>query len=1105
METTNLDTTFRTAFPIRRRLLLASILGLLGTAAGCQAPFAGECPPGEIALDGYCEPAEVGSALGELELQDPLLGDDTSALEPIRTIPTPTTELVTTSSSMVIEPTDASTPTTELVTTTGSVWVTSRYGRPDDEARILNDAASRKALDEPRRRLLSALEAESQGPVSLRMDAATGAIVLLQAVVSTYTASGDSHALVAQSWLERYMPLIDPRIDALELVVRERSSCIPSDDEPTAQPGVIVFDRKINGVPVMGGTLSIRFGVGGALVQIQNSLPSIAAPTYVKANPSGNAEGSKSPGSLMSQSSHRVLVATKVGDSATLRSGSLEPRADGTKVVVELDDGKQLGPWPLSIGSEPEFPASARVHVDDRTGLPDFISHRPHGGLQIASPGPISAQEVAYRYLEERPSVLRTGRPRCQLQTVDVRDSRTVGPVTYVRLGQMIGRWPVFGAELVFEIEGDRVMSVQGHTIPEADMILDPSISSSEAEEIARNALRHQGFQEINAESARVELLVFPAEIVAGLSDPSSYLAYRVEIEDYVLFVDAVEGRVLYGYPRFAAARRVVRDGQGKRESEHESFITYVVNGVPTRELGLGSELETAAQDLEQVYEYYSRFGWDGFNGVGSEAVVNVDVNVRATSPSSMAFYSGRYDQTFFESGAAFGDILGHEYTHGVIRHSSSLVYADESGALNESYADIMGELAFPDGSTLGWVGERRTTHFVDSKISHYGAYQSRSDLGCESVQLDDPECDHGGVHTNSGITNRAHAILADGDGGVAGGDIEGIGRHKLQFLAFETMTERLSPWSRMVDSALSTLASCEAMVANPGEVFGAPELSAHDCYEVEAAFSLVGLSLDTISDWIPVGREFEGAYTESIDGAMTENGCEITALTVAMSTPTGQYSETTEEGGGVAVDYHGIMKVSVPETAPPIGTIVRTHTVEWRIDHGKRPDELLAFTAMDHPPVGNDSDCYDGSGLLQKPWSKPRNGSWWSCSLIRLDSNGDPYCWGEAKTGESRSTMDRSCRLESTKIEIWSPRQGRWKRGDEWVWDSETGLVMGVELTAYRAVWMREQPDDWSGEVIGQRDLAARVQWFIDPFLSKVRWRLRYMVAAPDGHECKP
>ena len=37
-------------------------------------------------------------------------------------------------------------------------------------------------------------------------------------------------------------------------------------------------------------------------------------------------------------------------------------------------------------------------------------------------------------------------------------------------------------------------------------------------------------------------------------------------------------------------------------------------------------------------------------------------------------------------------DLVGHEFTHGVLDHEARLFYDYQSGALNESFADIFGE-----------------------------------------------------------------------------------------------------------------------------------------------------------------------------------------------------------------------------------------------------------------------------------------------------------------------------------------------------------------------------------------------------------------------------
>ena len=42
---------------------------------------------------------------------------------------------------------------------------------------------------------------------------------------------------------------------------------------------------------------------------------------------------------------------------------------------------------------------------------------------------------------------------------------------------------------------------------------------------------------------------------------------------------------------------------------------------------------------------------------------------------------------------ASADDVVGHEMTHGVIERNSDLFYWGQSGAINESLADVMGEI----------------------------------------------------------------------------------------------------------------------------------------------------------------------------------------------------------------------------------------------------------------------------------------------------------------------------------------------------------------------------------------------------------------------------
>lgn len=127
--------------------------------------------------------------------------------------------------------------------------------------------------------------------------------------------------------------------------------------------------------------------------------------------------------------------------------------------------------------------------------------------------------------------------------------------------------------------------------------------------------------------------------------------------------------------------------------------------------------------------------------------------------------------------------IIGHENFHTRISLHSDLEYEKESGALNESGADSAGctnemwvlKVKSADYSWL--VGSKAfapNIHGVALRnMLHPGTAYDDPVLG-KDMQPDhyskfvDTYSDNGGVHTNSGIPNRAYALFAIGAGGYA-------------------------------------------------------------------------------------------------------------------------------------------------------------------------------------------------------------------------------------------------------------------------------------------------------------------------------------------------
>ena len=121
-------------------------------------------------------------------------------------------------------------------------------------------------------------------------------------------------------------------------------------------------------------------------------------------------------------------------------------------------------------------------------------------------------------------------------------------------------------------------------------------------------------------------------------------------------------------------------------------------------------------------------------------------------------------------------DVVAHELTHGVIMHESNLEYLNESGALNEHFADAMSALVkqwhlqqpveeadwlMGDAIVAPSLGVKSLRTFKAEK-----AYENHPVLGTDRQpkHIKDKYTgfeDNGGVHINSGIPNHAFYLVA--------------------------------------------------------------------------------------------------------------------------------------------------------------------------------------------------------------------------------------------------------------------------------------------------------------------------------------------------------
>lgn len=194
--------------------------------------------------------------------------------------------------------------------------------------------------------------------------------------------------------------------------------------------------------------------------------------------------------------------------------------------------------------------------------------------------------------------------------------------------------------------------------------------------------------------------------------------------------------------------------------------------------------VDEAADGITATLRLFAEaFDRDSFDGRGAETLVTVHYRRGYDN----AFWDGAQlvfgdgDGRIFERFTKPVDVLGHEFAHAVIDHSAGLVYADQSGALNESISDV---LATCLNQWLAGQSVEQGSWLIGEGLFRPGiAARALRDMAAPGTAYDDPLLgrdpqvghlddfvvtreDNGGVHLNSGIPNRAFHLAAMGLGG---------------------------------------------------------------------------------------------------------------------------------------------------------------------------------------------------------------------------------------------------------------------------------------------------------------------------------------------------
>ncbi|WP_433532863.1 M4 family metallopeptidase [Micromonospora sp. CA-263727] len=606
------------------------------------------------------------------------------------------------------------------------------------------------------------------------------------------------------------------------------------------------------------------------------------------------------------------------------------------------------------------------VVVDPMTNTPAYVGL---GHLNVRTSGS-TATERAYDVLG-KPFMLDLYGDRAVRQHLrDPQEIAGVGGRTRVRFQEYYGGLPVEGAGLtVTLLPGGNAESVTGRFVyfPQTNTV--PDIAGKEAlsgayQEYLRiecgadATCRKVAADEYTRATVTAEPVILSAEIFRGtrVPDGEERIAYRMAFPRRIMFWDADRGGALWGYPTVDhAIPHTIRNAEAGNRVE-------IVNGVPAAGITPHADSTAVSAALAAIDAYYLGLGRNGFDGRGGSA----DVVVRADLDNAFWCPTGFLDQCgtrmLFGTNLTADDVVGHEFTHGVVEFTADFVRGGEPGALNEHYSDVMANVIFPDARAGEWnVGEESPMGAVrdmanPGRLGHPGHYALLT-RNCA-----DPEAC---VHSWAGVPNRAAVLIADG--GVPGSRHPGVGRDTLGQLYFTTLaTGGMGSSDLFLHERVNTIASCRQLV-QLGQPIGGRTPTLADCDHVARAFDTVGVNATTEIGWTRFSAGLFGSSTdvETRSGLLLYNGCTIANQILRAEDPSGRV-RTSDVADGLAVDFVGEWGAYV--LARGAASDPRSRMVQYRIWTNWFHAGVVDVDEVYAKPAGmTDDQCRQPAGQMHR------------------------------------------------------------------------------------------------------------------------------------------
>ncbi|HEY5984310.1 MAG TPA: M4 family metallopeptidase, partial [Anaerolineales bacterium] len=615
---------------------------------------------------------------------------------------------------------------------------------------------------------------------------------------------------------------------------------------------------------------------------------------------------------------------------------------------------------------------------------------------------------------------------------------------------------PVLAGELIVDAAPGGLISINGEIAPDLELDVTPMIAADMARQTAVDAMaKFMAASSAEFQTTEPELWIYDPRLLEPDGLPAA-LVWRMDVTSLVpgtplrelVLVDAKRGNIRLHFNQIdaawgaAGAANVPRSGKSEDRSlastdgPHSEALppsnslltplsveTYDMSGSNNDALlpgtflcnqttvactgGADADADNAHLFAIGTHDFYlAKHGRDSLDNAGLTIISSVNYGHNYKN----AFWNGA--QMVYGDNMAADDVVGHELTHGVTQYESNLFYWYQSGAINESLSDVWGELYDQQN---GYGSDAPANRWQLAEDSALGVIRSMSD----PPAYGDPDtmtsanyyvgtADGGGVHTNSGLNNKAAYLMVDG-GTFNGRTITALGADKTLAVYYEAQTHLLTSGADYLDLYNDLYQACLNLVG------GVAGIAASDCQEVRDATDAVEMNLQPAADFntdAPFCPSGDISATTFYDGL--ESGSANWTFATTGSATRWQYDMPPEFGSYAHSGLHFLFANDYPagtsDATATLGTVLIPSNAYLHFAHS------YGFEFYTSPPYAG---YWDG-GVLEY---SANGGPWTDAgSLMQVNGydqtlvagSGNPLQGRQAFAGESHGYISTRVNLSS-------------------------------------------------------------------------------------------